>query len=67
MSLWHLLNTPATPVRVIKLHNPREARLDALLDHMRDLSRQAAEQILASRGRPFHGPQRPRPNRRSAS
>ena len=42
-------------------------QLDALLDHMRDLSRQAAEQILASRGRPFHGPQRPRPNRRSAS
>jgi hypothetical protein len=38
-------------------------RLEAVLEDMRDLSRQAGEQILASRGRPFHGP--PRPRRRS--
>jgi hypothetical protein len=42
-------------------------QLDALLEQMRDLSRQAGEQILASRGRPYHGPQRPRPRPRSAS
>jgi len=42
-------------------------QLDALLEEMRDLSRQAGEQILASRGRPYHGPERPRPRRRSAS
>lgn len=42
-------------------------RLETALDEMRDLSRQAGEQILASRGRPFHGPQRPRRRRRSAS
>ncbi len=40
-------------------------RLEAALEQMRDLSRQAGEQILASRGRPFHGPKRPRPRRRS--
>lgn len=45
--------------------NRRE--FDVLLNQMRDLSRQAGEQILSSRGRPFHGPQRPRPARRSAS
>jgi len=42
-------------------------RLETALNEMRDLSRQAGEQILASRGRPFHGPQRPRQRRRSAS
>lgn len=42
-------------------------QLDALLEQMRDLSRQATEQILTSRGRPFHAPQRPRRGRRSAS
>lgn len=42
-------------------------RLETALDEMRDLSHQAGEQILASRGRPFHGPQRPRQRRRSAS
>ena len=42
-------------------------RLEAVLEDMRDLSRQAGEQILASTGRPFQGPQRPRPRRRSAS
>lgn len=41
-------------------------RLETALDEMRDLSRQAGEQILASRGRPFHGPQRPRQRRRSS-
>ena len=34
--------------------------LEAILDDMRDLSRDAAQQLLASRGRPLHGPQRPR-------
>ncbi|MCA1681030.1 MAG: hypothetical protein LC777_19870 [Actinobacteria bacterium] len=41
-------------------------RLEAALEQMRDLSRQAGEQILATKGRPFHGPERPRPARRSA-
>ncbi len=34
--------------------------LEAALKEMRDLSRQAGEQILATNGRPFHGPDRPR-------
>ena len=34
--------------------------LEQILDEMRDLSHQAGEQILASRGRPLHGPDRPR-------
>jgi hypothetical protein len=42
-------------------------QLEAALEQMRDLSRQAGETILASNGRPFHGPERPRPRRRSAS
>jgi hypothetical protein len=41
-------------------------QLEAVLEQMRDLSRQVGEQILASRGRPFHGPQRPRHRRQSA-
>lgn len=41
-------------------------RLEGALEQMRDLSRQAGEQILASKGRPFHGPKRPRTRRRSA-
>ena len=40
-------------------------RLEAELQQMRDLSRQAGEQILASQGRSFHGPKRARPGRRS--
>jgi hypothetical protein len=36
-------------------------QLEAELTRMRDLSRQAGEQTLASQDRPFHGPQRPRP------
>jgi hypothetical protein len=36
-------------------------QLQAELTRMRDLSRQAGEQILASQDRPFHGPQRLRP------
>ena len=42
-------------------------QLEAVLERMRDLSRQADEYILAANGRPFHGPQRPRQRRRSAS
>jgi Family of unknown function (DUF6788) len=41
-------------------------QLEAAVEQMRDLSRQAGEQILASKGRPLHGPQRPRRSRRSA-
>jgi len=42
-------------------------QLEAVLEQMRDLSRQADEYILGANGRPFHGPQRPRRQRRSAS
>jgi hypothetical protein len=42
-------------------------QLEGALQQMRDLSRQAGEQLLASQGRSFHGPQRPHPRRRSAS
>jgi hypothetical protein len=35
-------------------------RLEAALEQMRDLSRQAGEHILAANGRPLHGPERPR-------
>ena len=42
-------------------------QLEAALEQMRDLSRQASEHILASRGRAFHGPERPRHRRRSTS
>ena len=38
-------------------------RLEVALEQMRDLSHQAGEQILAGAGRPFHGPERPRPRR----
>lgn len=41
-------------------------RLEAELQQMRDISRQAGEQILASQGRPFHGPRRPKQRPRSA-
>ena len=40
-------------------------QLEAVLEQMRDLSRQAGEYILTTKGRPFHGPQRPRRRRRS--
>ena len=35
--------------------------LERTLNEMRDLSRDAAQQILAGRGRPLHAPERPRP------
>ena len=35
--------------------------LEAILDEMRDLSHDAAKQILAGRDRPLHAPERPRP------
>jgi hypothetical protein len=40
-------------------------QLEAVLEQMRDLSRQAGEYILTAKGRPFHGPQRPRRRRHS--
>lgn len=42
-------------------------QLEAVLEQMRDLSREAGEYVLAAKGRPFHGPERPRPRRRSAT
>jgi hypothetical protein len=42
-------------------------QLEAVLEQMRDLSRQAGEYMLADKGRPFHGPQRPRARRRPAN
>jgi hypothetical protein len=42
-------------------------QLEAVLEQMRDLSRQAGEYILTTKERPFHGPQRPRRRRRSAT
>jgi len=42
-------------------------QLEAVLERMRDLSRQADEYILAANDRRFHGPHRPRRARRSAS
>lgn len=41
-------------------------QLEVVLEQMRDLSRQADQYILAANGRPLHGPQRPRRQRRSA-
>ena len=35
-------------------------RLEEILAHMRDISRQAGEQATAEAGHPFHGPARPR-------
>jgi hypothetical protein len=42
-------------------------RLEHALAQMRDLSRQAGEHILTRKGRPFHGPERPRRPRQTAS
>ena len=42
-------------------------QLEATLEQMRDLSHQAGEYILAAKGRPFHGPQRPRRPRHNAT
>lgn len=42
-------------------------RLESVLQEMRDLSRQADKYLLARAGHPFHGPDRPRRRRRSAS
>ena len=42
-------------------------QLEAVLEQMRDLSRQAGEYMLAANGRPYHGPERPRRPRRSTT
>jgi len=42
-------------------------QLESALEQMRDVSHQAAEQILAANDRPFHGPARPHRQRRSTS
>lgn len=41
-------------------------RLEEILAQMRDISRQAADQITAEAGHLFHGPTRPRRGRRSS-
>ena len=41
-------------------------RLESALEDMKDLSRQAGEYMLATEGRGFQGPRRPRRQRRSA-
>jgi hypothetical protein len=42
-------------------------QLEAVLEQMRDLSRQAGEYMQAANGRPFHGPERPRRQRHSTT
>ena len=42
-------------------------RLEAAIAQMQDVSRRAEERILADMGRPFHGPSRPHPGRRSST
>ena len=41
-------------------------RLESALEDMKDLSRRAGEYLLATEGRDFHGPDRPRQRRRRA-
>ena len=57
---------PAEDAALYQQRIANRRQLEAALEQMRDLSRQAGEQILASQDRPFHGPQRPRPGRPSA-
>lgn len=40
-------------------------QLDSVVRQMQDVSRQAGEYLLAETGKPLHGPERPRPQRRS--
>lgn len=42
-------------------------QLEAVIAHMRDVSRRAAEHILADMGRPFQSPSRPRSQRQPAT
>ncbi|SRR6266540_3636875 len=58
---------PAEDAAIYQEWIDNRRQMEAALEEMRDLSRQAGEQILASRGRPYHGPERPRHQRRSAS
>ena len=58
---------PAEDATIYQRWIANRHQLDGLLEQMRDLSHQAGEQILASRGRHYHGPERPRQRRRSAS
>jgi Family of unknown function (DUF6788) len=58
---------PAEDAAVYQQWIANRRQLEAALEEMRDLSRKAGEQILTSRGRPYHGPERPRHRRRSAS
>ena len=53
-------NLPAVDAALYRQWIANRRTLEQILDEMRDLSRQAGEHTLASRGRPFHGPQRPR-------
>jgi hypothetical protein len=57
---------PADDAQLYQQWIANRRELDAVLEQMRDLSRQAAEYTLAANDRPFHGPQRPRRPRPSA-
>ncbi len=53
-------NLPAEDAALYQQWIANRRALEQILDEMRDLSHQAAEQILTSRGRLLHGPARPR-------
>lgn len=58
---------PAQDAQLYQQWINNRRQLEAVLDQMRDLSRQAGEYTLADKGRPFHGPKRPRRRRHSAT
>jgi elongation factor G len=66
--VWHQAERYHVP-RIVFINKMDRlgANFEAVLEQMRDLSRQAGEYILTTKGRPFHGPQRPRRRRRSAT
>jgi hypothetical protein len=53
-------NLPAEDAAFYQQWIANRRALEQILDEMRDLSHQAGQRTLAARGRPFHGPQRPR-------
>lgn len=53
-------NLPAQDAALYQQWIANRRALEQILNEMRDLSHQAAEQILTSRGRTLHGPERPR-------
>lgn len=57
-------NLPAQDAALYQQWIANRRAIEQILDEMRDLSHQAASQILDRRGRPLHGPERP--SRRTA-